>query len=373
MRLCTFRVKNFKQFEDIKLDLTKSRNFHFNTNAMTPDRQLVKTGLIYGRNNSGKSNLGRAIMDIRQHLSMNPIDLGNDGFFLNANSKIPYATFSYTFAYQKRRVVYTYKKDRHGVLLYESLTVDDRLVCLVNRLSDTPVLEIPGKEAYGFASLQWDGFKESTISIIRYIVFNSPLAKDNVLVQLVAFVSGMLMLTRFDRGSEYRGRNPVYKQAMVYILQSGVDKFNAFLRLAGIQEEVVVKKDITGDDALFFRYDYEDLPVETVGSSGMFALTLLYALLQNLDKASFVFIDESDAFYHFELSRFVFSQLKEKKAQCLMTTHNLNLLTNNVTRPDACFIITKEGIASLTERLGKELHEGHNLEKMYVANEFGAK
>ncbi len=94
MRLCTFRVKNFKQFEDIKLDLTKSRNFHFNTNAMTPDRQMVKTGLIYGRNNSGKSNLGRAIMDIRQHLSMNPIDLGNDGFFLNANSKIPYATFS---------------------------------------------------------------------------------------------------------------------------------------------------------------------------------------------------------------------------------------------------------------------------------------
>jgi len=63
-----FKVEGFKNFEkELIFDLNKTRNYTFSENAVKDG--IVKTGLIYGINGSGKSNLGSAIFDIILHLT----------------------------------------------------------------------------------------------------------------------------------------------------------------------------------------------------------------------------------------------------------------------------------------------------------------
>ena len=56
--------------------------------------------------------------------------------------------------------------------------------------------------------------------------------------------------------------------------------------------------------------------------------------------------------------------------QCMITTHNTNLLTNKLMRPDCYFLLTNERLINISSATKMELREGHNLEKLYKAGEF---
>ena len=92
--------------------------------------------------------------------------------------------------------------------------------------------------------------------------------------------------------------------------------------------------------------------------------------MQNL---SFCYFDEFDAFFHYELSeQFVrFFQQEFSNCQVIFTTHNTNLMSNDLMRPDCLFILSSDGrLTPLNEATTRELREGHNLEKMYISGEF---
>ena len=61
---------------------------------------------------------------------------------------------------------------------------------------------------------------------------------------------------------------------------------------------------------------------------------------------------------------------KMKNTQVILTSHNTNLLTNRIMRPDCYFILTKDKLTSLANATSRELREGHNLEKLYMSGEF---
>ena len=88
---------------------------------------------------------------------------------------------------------------------------------------------------------------------------------------------------------------------------------------------------------------------------------------------SFIYLDEFDAFYHYEMAENVikFFKVKYPKCQIITMSHNTNLMTNRLMRPDCLFILSRSGVltafCNATER---ELREGHNLEKMYISGEF---
>ena len=89
------------------------------------------------------------------------------------------------------------------------------------------------------------------------------------------------------------------------------------------------------------------------------------------NKIKFVFIDEFDANYHFDLSANIIELLNSKKnLQTIITTHNTYLMSNRLTRPDCTFIITPEKITSLANATDKELREAHNIEKLYREGHF---
>ena len=56
--------------------------------------------------------------------------------------------------------------------------------------------------------------------------------------------------------------------------------------------------------------------------------------------------------------------------QVILTSHNTNLLSNRIMRPDCFFIMTQNGLTSFVNATERELREGHNLEKLYMSGEF---
>lgn len=84
-----------------------------------------------------------------------------------------------------------------------------------------------------------------------------------------------------------------------------------------------------------------------------------------------LYIDEFDAYYHFELSEKIVKLLENVfDCQVVLTSHNTNLLSNSIMRPD-CFMILNNGkITPICDATNRELRQGHNLEKLYINGEF---
>lgn len=91
-----------------------------------------------------------------------------------------------------------------------------------------------------------------------------------------------------------------------------------------------------------------------------------------MGRASFVFVDEFDAFYHFRLAYEVCRKLFELPCQVFLSSHNTYLMTNDLLRPDCNFILDHNKIKPLCHCTDKELRFGHNMEKLFRANAFSA-
>ena len=140
----------------------------------------------------------------------------------------------------------------------------------------------------------------------------------------------------------------------------------------GIECKLLLEKMPDGSYQLYFRHENGLLSFVRNASSGTLALVRLYQRLASVNKASFMYMDEFDAFYNYELSENVVKVLMERYPECqiVMTSHNTNLMTNRIMRPDCLFILSKYGLTPLSKATERELREGHNLEKMYIGGEF---
>ena len=146
-----------------------------------------------------------------------------------------------------------------------------------------------------------------------------------------------------------------------------------FLNEMGIECKLVLKKLPDGQRQLYFAHK-KLVPFDETASSGTLALVDLYRrLIPKSWSPSLIYLDEFDAFYHYEMAEKVMNFLKKKYPGCqiIMTSHNTNLMTNRLMRPDCLFILSGMGtLTSLCNATERELREGHNLEKMYISGEF---
>lgn len=103
-------------------------------------------------------------------------------------------------------------------------------------------------------------------------------------------------------------------------------------------------------------------------------MLLFYYWYIRMEKASFIFIDEFDAFYHYELSESVQKRLRRiSDVQIFTTTHNTDLMSNDLHRPDCYFLLENNSINAISELTEKELRQAHNLQKMYKAGAFNGR
>ena len=138
--------------------------------------------------------------------------------------------------------------------------------------------------------------------------------------------------------------------------------------------QLVPLKTVSGIDiGVKLSESTKPIPFFEISSTGTRSLTLLYYWWQLIkeDKIRLLFIDEFDCSYHFSLSQKMIELLKTlKNTQVILTSHNTDLLTNDLIRPDCGFIIDGKSITSLNRLTEKELREAHNLERLYQAGKF---
>lgn len=364
--LTKFAVKNYRGFANrIELDLSNPNSYEYNAFAIKDG--VVKNGIIYGPNGSGKSNLGLAIFDIEYHLA--PLKAKKQGYYDNyeyGNSGVP-VDFEYTFNFSGQIMRYEYSKDNNNVLHREVLWIDgERVFYHDGHLLDIKSKYFPNEEVIK------DLIKNNAnnVSIVNLLLAYAPLPEEHFLLKLQQFANNMLWI-RYVEGNEYIGIETQSTTLIEeFIIKNDlVSDFAEFLKRTSGQTFNFVTPQ-PGDKALFYTSGVNHLHFYTTISSGTKSLELLYFWLKRMGDASFVFIDEFDAFYHYQLAFNICKELFNLKCQLFMSSHNTYLMTNDLLRPDCNFIISDNKIKPLSECTDKELRFGHNIEKLYRGNTF---
>lgn len=381
--LKNFSVSNYKNFkEEISVDFGKIAGYHFNEECIT--NNLIGKMIIYGKNATGKTNLGRAMMDIWVRL-LGDTDLFHNDIFLNADSTADVVKFSYTFQFDDVQIVYQYVMKSYEDLTIEKLYYNDELTFECNFENNEYIfndLSILGAESantqrYEQYLLERKQTQENILRLpfLRWVMNNVALQIDSVLIKLFNYVRRM---TFFSAGSStlfgfFRRRSNNLLELLDHPGQ--LTEFEEFLNDMGIECRLVLKKLPDGQKELYFKHD-RLVPFYANASSGTLALAELYLrFISKIKEASFVYLDEFDAFYHYEMAEEVINFFKSKCRNCqvVMTSHNTNLMDNSLMRPDCLFILSRRGrLTALCDATERELREGHNLEKMYIGGEFDA-
>lgn len=369
--LAKFKVSNFKSFQDdFQWDLTSREDrYDFNENCIK--NHLVRSAIVYGKNGVGKSNLGFAIFDIVEHLTDKRKSELDYNHYMNAYSKQNYVAFYYEFVIDDIKIVYKYRKKDYKTIIYEELLMDNVCLAYIDRQkSNKALVKFKGAE-----TLNTDLADNYEISVLKYVKNNAVLEENvinTVFKKFLLFVDRMLFF-RTLRDTNYIGLET--KEGSItedIIKRNNVADFQNFLNRAGIECKLKVVNALN-KQVLAFDFENKSIPFWDIASTGTESLALFYLWFQDIreqGKVSFLFVDEFDAFYHFELSKLIVEELKNTQVQFVLTTHNTSIMTNDLLRPDCYFLMDKRSIVSLAKATDKELREAHNLEKIYKSNGF---
>ncbi len=360
-------VTNYKGFKDeISFDFSEYKEYQFNEFAIKND--LIKSAIIYGKNGSGKSNFGLALFDLTSHLidkSKSKVQAEN---YLNGDSDLDQATFKYVFKFDEVLVTYRYSKESINVLTYEELYVNNDKIFsynFANHKGDFSGLEIIDAETLNLK-------QQMNISVLRFIAHNANIKEDNIIFKLMEFINGMLWFRSTTEGNDFIGfqsNSETITQSLIKM--DKIDDFEEFLNSNDLNYNLEVVKNEVGEEHVIAKFAHRNYNFIQIASHGTRALLLYYYWSLKFAEASFVFIDEYDAFFHHKLSRDLFLQLaKSIDTQLLITTHNTDLMSNNILRPDCYLIISDNKIKSLPNCTERELREGHNLAKILKSGGF---
>ena len=375
-----FTLKNYKNFKDeISIDFENTAGYQFSTDCITDG--IISKMLIYGRNATGKTNLGKALIDI--YITMfggrHYIDTG---IFLNADSIDETAVFSYEFRFESNELVYRYARFSNQELRDEELIIDGKTIfsCdFENDKFDFKNLEYINAETASIDRYlqsmdvgDEEEIQEPKLPFLRWLISNVALGNDSILIKLANYVRRMLMVT----AGNGMLKMPRRMNGSFYELLEDSNRLKDledFLNEMGIECKLILKKLPDGQRELYFWHE-KLVPFYETASSGTLALVDIYRrLIPKSWDPSFIYLDEFDAFYHYEMAEKVIKFLKRRYPECqiIMTSHNTNLMTNRLMRPDCLFVLSSAGtLTAFCNATERELREGHNLEKMYISGEF---
>lgn len=361
-----FSVENFKGFQGkFVLDLSRPGNYAFNQECIK--NGIVSKAAIYGINGIGKSNLGLAIFDIVNHLTDKQKEPQRYLNYINCNGVKPYAYFEYELQFGGDELVYKYSKADSDHLVTESLSINGVEMLYYNFQTREGFSLFPGSQTLNLSD-------DSGISRVKYIM-NTAILDENdnnnsVFKSFKEFVNKMLFFSSL-RSNMYMGfKNGGDSIERIIIEANKVKDFEKYLNDQGLNIKLGVES-VMGVPRIVILYRKKSKPYFDVCSTGMSSLILWYSWYIYLEKCSFVFIDEFDAFYHYELAEKIIRDLKQfKDIQIIVTTHNTDLMNNDLMRPDCYFVLTDEKIDSLNRLTEKDLRLAHNLQKLFKAHSF---
>ncbi len=378
-----FEVSNYKNFKDtVKIDFSAIGGYQFNKACISNEK--ISKMLIYGRNATGKTNLGNAILDIAFTIANSRRYRIIQGQYINADSEDNMVTFKYTFQFDGNDIIYQYRKTSEIQLYDEEFFLNGQKIFYCNFESGENIFE--DLDLLGADTVNINRYQETmnfnqedleddvrSLPFLRWVTNNTVLKETSILLKLDDYVKKMMMVTESNKivfGSS-RGYASFFRELEE---NEGMKEFEEFLNIMGVECRLVLKYLPEGDPMLYFKHR-KLVPFIETASSGTLSLMNLYRRIRLGKEMSFIYMDEFDAFYHYEMSEKVIKYLCYKYPLCqiIMTTHNTNLMTNKLMRPDCLLILSRDGmLTALNNATSRELREGHNLEKMYISGEFDA-
>ena len=360
-----FRVTGYRGFRDeLEFDLTKVHDYEFNRHLIRSG--LVSSGVIYGANGSGKSSLGFALFDIVGMLTDYELasPMKDKSAYINAEMELGVAKFEYEFEFNGHVVEYAYIKSGPEEIREEMLTDGGRVILFRSGTEMTYTnkgLKVPELPPH--------------MSALRYVYRNTLLEETDVIAETIRFAGKMLWFRSLNsRG--YCGYTSGSSELTDELDTSDkLKEFEQYLEdVAGIRMKLELSVSApSGKRELYIVYPNRKIEFFKASSTGTQELLLLYYWkTYALKDVKFLFIDEFDAFYHYELAAKIVRDISVRKGmQSFFTSHNTYLATNRIMRPDCFFILTGGRITSFADATERELREGHNLEKLLRSGEFG--
>ena len=364
--LIRFEVENFKNFKDkLIFCLDNTKGYEFNDHLVKDG--ILKGGVIFGKNASGKSNLGLALFDLINNLTDNAKTTRDVMPFRNLDSEVKEVKFKYVFKFNEQILEYTYSKTTPTEFLYEELKIDGKSLIKYDYEKLRGYCKLKGAETLN------NNIKENTLSYVKYVKNNSILEENDdnkVFNMFINYVEHMLLFYSLDY-NRYFGYTIGSESISEGIIRKGkLKEFEKFLNDLEINYKLD-EKELDGKKQIYVKFDEGEANFYSVASTGTRALALFFYWSISSEEVSLIFMDEFDAYYHYELSMYIVKYiLKQKNAQILFTSHNTNLMNNDLFRPDCLFIMQNKGIKSMSDLTEKELRQAHNLQKMYKAGAF---
>lgn len=367
--LTKFSVTNFRNFKNkLTIDFKNKHDYKFN--EIATKNGIISKSIVFGKNGCGKSNLGLALFDIvitATDLYADPA-IYNINNFINADSSSPYAEFSYEFKFGNDIVNYKYQKSEPKTLVYEELSINDKKIYefdFQTRSGDFKNLNLIGAETLNLDT------NNINIAILKFIANNTVQKENSPIKLLLDFVSHMLWFRSLQQ-NQYIGLTNEIVNLNDWIVKNNLMKeFEQFLQ--DTTELNIKLNNIQAGDKSILLEQHKNKPLifDEVASSGTKTIRLFFYWYKKFNEVSFLFMDEFDAFYHFELSRKIIEMiLKYQNMQAMLTSHNTYLASNDLLRPDCYFILRNGELKTFVDSTDRELREGHNIEKMLREGEF---
>lgn len=207
--------------------------------------------LIYGRNATGKTNFGRALLDIKI-LLYGMFRNDENCVLINADFQKDTAKFIYEFQFGSDEVTYKYSRFENRNLCDEELYINGEAIfkCdFKNSKFDFQGLSIISAETVNTNRyLNKDEMdNEYVLPLLRWLINNTAFSDDSVLIQLSKYVRKMDMITvgndllYSNRNFLENLKNPVY-----------LHNFEDFLNLMGIECKLVLQELPDGQVELYF-------------------------------------------------------------------------------------------------------------------------
>ncbi len=378
--LKSVKISNFKKFSsELLLDFSNTKKYSWNTEYIQND--IVKNAIIYGKTGSGKTSLSNAI-NIYKVLGSRMYENIKSNL-VNLHSTNDKFEIEFIFSYIKDHDV-TYSFISNGIsFISEKLILGDKVLFDVNFETNKYITNMSEIQTLKF------GEDLNVRNILSFIYHNSSLPEDHP----IRYVHKFLITTHVsDESNNYVDFIPNIGFNNETTQIQFTKELNKELTKYGFHEKLSYN---TEDKQFYIDFPKKKVKFSSIASSGQQILfnyvrdIILSKNTENENHNELILIDnkeyelnikyrklhifdEFSAHYDYNLSEKLLKAIQQlDDRQTIIITHNTNLLTNRLSRPDCIFMLKDSTINNLSSLTNKEIRVGHNLERMFIGGEFG--
>ena len=333
---------------------------------------MLKGALFIGANASGKSNALKGIgllINLINGLNLKGISLGNYRCFF---AKSPITKMEYEFIIEGKKINYEISFDVQKKEMQESLLLENESILF--RSGSHGELHI------GDSSIEENDLDANTL-FLRTASFNTGrFPQEPILRSLMNYLLNSKYIDGYNQSA-------ILGMAISkYAEENGVEKINSYLSEFNYGFSIEYGEESQGEGlhilvgsnnkSIFFKRNSYPIPnIFIYESQGNQVFDeLLPQLIGTIEQPGMLVIDEFGNSFHNRLAEKIirFFMEKAQNSQLFITSHDTNLISNSVFRPDQINVITFEGKnGSKVKRVSQyKPREAQNLEKMYLGGMF---